>query len=586
MRDSAVKATTNPAGDNLQAVNRIFDRYNNYITTGLLSDLTFVPDGGTPPASGLLPVVNLGRFFLPPQPAFGLLPPAVGAQAEGFVNTVARPALTAMHDAIKAANGAGDFIYMLNWHCDPDLELITGDAESTLRKRLTAAAAANVQVRGMFWGGFALPKVAWFGFVLALADTPATLAPFLLVTYEFLREYVFERPEADVNRKTVKLFEDLKAASHDVEAVSDSNHPLAGTHHQKVLVVKAGSEITAFVGGVEYNSDRLLPAEDPLTKPTGSPLFDTTVKLHQPASRLALRTFVNRWKQLSDAPLLDDGATDPGPSTGPLSVQLTHTSSPGHPFKARVVTAADALSNGILSARNFIYIEDQYFVGSNRQTDALEQALRNQGKLQVVAVIANSDSFTDFNADLLKFKRDEFIRPLVEKFGARFLVFERLGLTPGPTVVPSSIGNSAYVHSKLMIVDDEAAFIGSVNSSRRSWFHDSEVCATIVDMKHGAGPEHPTLGGWVREFRCRVWNEHFQQACTGNPEIDLNTWRELANGTSLIAATALVRPHQVADASIFPASLVGTGEKLLWNSLIDPKSGIFETDPDVVKGAL
>ena len=265
--------------------------------------------------------MNLGRFFLPPQKAFGLLAPAVGAEAEAFINTPEQPALSELHDAITSAKKAGDFIYMLNWHCDADFELIKGNASSTLRNRLKEAVEAGVQVRGMFWGGFVLPDLHVYEGALLLLNIvalPATL-PLFVTLYEVLRTFVTERPEADVNSKAIQLFKDLKTPqpgdppglTRDIAGFSDSNHPFAGTHHQKVLVVRADGELTAFVGGVEYNLDRNLPAEDPLTNPTGAPLFDTTVKLHQPAARLALRTFVNRWKQVSDAPLADEGTADP-----------------------------------------------------------------------------------------------------------------------------------------------------------------------------------------------------------------------------------------------------------------------------------
>ena len=215
------------------------------------------------------------------------------------------------------------------------------------------------------------------------------------------------------------------------------------------------------------------------------------------------------------------------------------------------------------------------------------QALRNQPKLQLVAVIANQASFTDYPQDLVKFRRDQFIQKLHEKFGVQLLVFERLGLTPGPALVPSATGNSAYVHSKLMIVDDEAAFIGSANSSRRSWFFDSEVTATIVDTKNGAGPEHPVLGGWVRQLRCRLWKAHIQEDSTGNPAIDLNTWRDLFTGISPLSSKALVRPYRFDDPPTAPSSVKGATYNFVWDSFIDPTGGgLFTKDPDTVKNAI
>src|SRR5205807_8834577 len=100
----------------------------------------------------------------------------------------------------------------------------------------------------------------------------------------------------------------------------------------------------------------------------------------------------------------------------------------------------------------------------------------------------------------LPFRRRDSRNPLASSFPDRLLIFERLG-------GGSTIGPTAYVHSKLLIVDDEASFIGSVNSSRRSWFHDSEIDATIVDMG-GPGGVAPGTRGVVREFRCALWSDH------------------------------------------------------------------------------
>jgi phosphatidylserine/phosphatidylglycerophosphate/cardiolipin synthase-like enzyme len=44
----------------------------------------------------------------------------------------------------------------------------------------------------------------------------------------------------------------------------------------------------------------------------------------------------------------------------------------------------------------------------------------------------------------------------------------------------TSVGDSLYVHSKLVLVDDDTAFIGSANLSYRSMVYDGEICARIA----------------------------------------------------------------------------------------------------------
>jgi hypothetical protein len=45
--------------------------------------------------------------------------------------------------------------------------------------------------------------------------------------------------------------------SYGAAAVMDGRTLLEGTHHQKVLVVKRGSQLSGFGGGIDLNPDRL-----------------------------------------------------------------------------------------------------------------------------------------------------------------------------------------------------------------------------------------------------------------------------------------------------------------------------------------
>jgi phospholipase D1/2 len=81
-----------------------------------------------------------------------------------------------------------------------------------------------------------------------------------------------------------------------------------------------------------------------------------------------------------------------------------------------------------------------------------------------------------------------------------------------------------YVHSKLLIVDDEVAIIGSANINMRSMAgtRDTEIAASIFQeghpCAHNAGPEdassngaHPRPCGIVHHFRLSLFAEHFGQ---------------------------------------------------------------------------
>ncbi len=48
-------------------------------------------------------------------------------------------------------------------------------------------------------------------------------------------------------------------------------------------------------------------------------------------------------------------------------------------------------------------------------------------------------------------------------------------------------GSPVYVHAKICVVDDRWATVGSDNFNRRSWTHDSELSAAVVDQSDATG---------------------------------------------------------------------------------------------------
>jgi phospholipase D1/2 len=73
-----------------------------------------------------------------------------------------------------------------------------------------------------------------------------------------------------------------------------------------------------------------------------------------------------------------------------------------------------------------------------------------------------------------------------------------------------------YVHSKLLIVDDEVALIGSANINMRSMAgtRDTEIAASVFQRAHpcveaGAGGADARPCGIVHHFRMSLFAEHF-----------------------------------------------------------------------------
>jgi phosphatidylserine/phosphatidylglycerophosphate/cardiolipin synthase-like enzyme len=509
---------------------------------------------------------DLQRYFQPADNSLFLNAPIPGTKATPIIGGAA--AFASMKADIAAANGPNDFVYILSWHCNVDLQLVAGDPNSTLRSLLTFCANSKVQVRAMLWAGDPIPP-------------PPTIVGFLggaAVPWALAKDYARMKTSRTVNDPAVQFINGLLATGNDTGAILDDRHLPMGSHHQKVVIVGRGfssanssqGKLIAYVGGIEANLDRVPP---PVAGEFGSPLFDISVRLENAAAWLVLNSFVARWTAHPNsfgAPLR--GAGMPVPShTGPLIVQVTNTYGSGFPFTTAVQTSSTALANGIKSARQFFYMEDQYFVGSPKMTTAINDAMTANPALTGIVVIAAEDSVADLPD--IAFRRRDFLRPLVTKFPGRLLVFERLG-------GGSTIGPTAYVHSKLLIVDDEAAFIGSVNSNRRSWFHDSEIDATIVDST-GSGGAAPGSRGWVRDFRCNLWSQHLNlsSAILGDFPTSLTFWQAVLSGSFVLiggtltdisgtvsvraySSTAVVSRYQIAATPVPDALL-----RKAWDSL-------------------
>jgi phosphatidylserine/phosphatidylglycerophosphate/cardiolipin synthase-like enzyme len=487
------------------------------------------------------------RFFLPRDQTQHLLSYQSGAGATALIG--GEVALAAMQADIARARGGNDFIYICNWHCDVDLPLVPGKDSTTLRRMLRAAAAAKVQIRAMFWAGSDPASSP----MITLWPVARILAGVAIRGY-----YEAHKPNFRTNAAAAQCINGFKG---DVAAILDNQHRSFGMHHQKILVLGIDGNLIAYVGGVDFNPDRLFS----IPSSPGTPLFDISVRLEGAAAHLALDTFVRRWQAhpaRSGAPLRGSSSPMPLTTDGSLAVQLTHTYAKGYPFPVPVQTARTALANAIGNARRYFYLEDQYFTGFSQMSAVIRVVL--SGHPNLVGILVTGPDEVCHVPDLPSHRRS-FFAPIARAFPGRFLVFERLGAgaTTGPT---------AFVHSKVLIVDDEAAFIGSVNSNRRSWYHDSEVDATIVD-RNGPGASAFGSRGWVREFRCSVWASHLNQPASslGDVAADLAIWQGISRGT---ISGSSVRPYGVHTrlrrytyhGIPIPVTLLQT----LWNELIDP----------------
>jgi hypothetical protein len=429
-----------------------------------------------------------------------------------------------MAATMATATGPDDFVYLLGWYCGIDLEMVPGNPATVLRTLLS-----NATHDGGDGNGAEVCAMLWH----AKERPPSTSA----AVWEVIRgvsvfKFFGGPPLNFTNYRAVQVIN----AMPNSKAVLDNATLFAGSHHQKVLIVHSGDKLVAYCGGMDINPDRLHPKGVKGSGATGAPLHDVHLKIEGPGAFELLRTFTERWHATpaADSPLRGDSLAPVGGAvSGPNLVQISHTYGKGYPFPVAIQTGREVLENALRSARQYVYMECQYYVGNDNLRTALRAALRTieMAAILVLAPIAAVDDLPD-----IAFRRQSFIAPLKAEFGDKLLVFEHLGVPLGTTTP------GAYVHAKLMLVDDEAAFVGTINYSRRSWSHDSEVMATVVDSRGpgGLGP----LPGFTPMLRQTLWSQHLGPSVPIGDVLDVA--KALGHFRSLPSDARLV-PYRHAD---------------------------------------
>lgn len=316
-----------------------------------------------------------------------------------------------------------------------------------------------------------------------------------------LPDSVFGAPIlAAINTTTIKT---INALPGNNLGILDKRHALFGSHHQKFTVMLTDGGLVAYIGSSDYNADRLFAEGDgaaPSAPGKGAPLNDVNIRIVGPAAFDTLRSFVDRWKAHPDGSgwsLKGETytVTTTAPNQGSIAVQLSHTYSKSYPFPDAVRSAADTQENICRKAATYLYFEDQYLIGTPALWAALRDKLTNNIEFVVIGVMAPLSVVGDL--PWLKERRSDFWLPLVAAYPGRVLLFEMLA--PDGT----DTGQGAYLHNKMTIADDLIVTVGSVNFSRRSHTHDSEIMATFC------GPVSPDSKVEIAlQVRTERWARH------------------------------------------------------------------------------
>lgn len=272
----------------------------------------------------------------------------------------------------------------------------------------------------------------------------------------------------------------LKWVKHpQVHLKLDGHHPVAASHHQKIVVI---DDCVAFCGGIDMTRDRWdTRAHDddeprrvaPDGKPYG-PWHDASMALQGPIARALGNLARERW-QAAGGPALE-AVTEGGDcwpdglradfTDVPVSLSRTlpkmESQPPIHEIEALYLEL-------IAGARRLIYAESQYFA-SRRIAEAIARRLSEPDGPEVVIVNPTSaDGWLEPVA--MDTARARLVAALREHDPhGRFRLYH-----------PHTAGGAPiYVHAKVTVIDDQVIRIGSSNFNNRSLRLDTECDATIA----------------------------------------------------------------------------------------------------------
>jgi phospholipase D1/2 len=286
----------------------------------------------------------------------------------------------------------------------------------------------------------------------------------------------------------------------------DDTHPVAGSHHQKIVVI---DDSVAFLGGIDLTVRRWDCSEhapnDPRRIAYGKPyppFHDLMVALDGDAARSLATLARERWLNATGQrlrPVTFRGVdNDPWPSAlepelAGVEVGVARTFPPRGEVPA-VREVERLYLDMIAAARSTIYIENQYFTAP-RIAAALEKRLGEPDGPEVVLVLRllSHGWLEEHTMHILRTRLIERLRKN-DRYG-RFHVYY-------PHVPGLDSGCCLDVHSKLMIVDDRILRVGSANLCNRSFGLDTEADVAI----EARGRQR--VAAVIRGFRNRLLAEH------------------------------------------------------------------------------
>ncbi|APH74403.1 phospholipase [Aquibium oceanicum] len=258
----------------------------------------------------------------------------------------------------------------------------------------------------------------------------------------------------------------------------DTYHPIYAAHHQKIVTI---DDELAYCGGMDLTVGRWDSCShamgDPLrTSPNGEtyqPVHDVQMVVDGDAAVALSELAKERWRTAIGRdcpPVCSHQSGDAWPPALPadftgIDIAIARTM-PEFLDNLPVREAMDLTMDALRSAKKSIYIEAQYMT-SSVLGDILERHLQTPVGPEIVVVMAHECNGI-IERWVMGTNRDRLIRRLrkADRYGRMRILY--------PCINKGDETSQIFVHSKVVIIDEEFLRIGSSNLNNRSIGLDTE----------------------------------------------------------------------------------------------------------------